>query len=60
MLDLLRQRPDDQHTPTGLAKALGRSSGAIANALVRLTLDGEAVEVSAKPRRYSLASPNAA
>lgn len=44
------------HGATTVATALGRSSGAVANCLVRLTEAKKAREVSAKPRRYDLAT----
>jgi biotin operon repressor len=49
-----------EHSPSSLAKLLGRSSGAVANALVRLTLDGLAVETSQRPRRYRAAAQDRA
>ncbi len=42
------------HGPSGIAKTLGRSSGAVANCLVRLARDERVVEVSERPRRYRL------
>jgi DNA-binding transcriptional ArsR family regulator len=42
------------HGPGAIAKALGRSSGAVGNCLVRLTRDKQVREVSEKPRRYTL------
>lgn len=44
------------HGPSGVAKALGRSSGAVANCLVRLAREERVVEVSERPRRYRLAA----
>jgi hypothetical protein len=41
--------------PTAVAKALGRSSGAVANALGRLTEAGTVALVGDQPRRYRLA-----
>lgn len=49
-----------EHSPSSLAKLLGRSSGAVANALVRLTLDGLAAETNQRPRRYRAAAQNRA
>jgi len=60
VLKRLNANPDDEHTPTALSKALGRSSGAISNALVRLCLDGQAIETSSRPRRYGAAPRKAA
>jgi len=59
VLAQLQADPDAEHTPTALSRTLGHSSGAIANALVRLTLDGKAVETSSRPRRY-IATPRRA
>ncbi len=44
------------HGPSVVAKALGRSGGAIQNCLVRLARAKQAREVSEHPRRYSLAA----
>lgn len=52
----LRRHPGE-HSPTGVAKALGgRSAGAVGNALDRLVAAGQATQTSAKPRRYQAAS----
>lgn len=53
--DFLTGHPDDALSPHAIGTALGRSSGAVANALVRLTERGAAVQVSERPRRYSAA-----
>ncbi len=42
--------------PSGIAKGLERSSGAVANCLVRLARDERVVEVNERPRRYRLAA----
>ncbi|MDA8290222.1 MAG: helix-turn-helix domain-containing protein [Actinomycetota bacterium] len=56
----LMENPGD-HGPVEIAKALGgKSSGAVGNALVRLTADGSAELVSEKPRRYRIAGDGAA
>lgn len=60
VLDRLNAEPDAEFTPTALSKQLTRSSGAITNALVRLCLDGQAVETSTRPRRYGAAPRKAA
>ena len=44
------------HGPTGIARALERSSGAVGNCLVRLTETKKVRQVSKKPRSYSLAA----
>lgn len=50
--DHLAQHPAEDFSPTQLANALGRSSGAVANALDRLVEHGAAVQTSTAPRRY--------
>jgi len=60
-LDHLRAHPDQEWTATGIAKEIGRSSGAIANALATMTGRGEAEMTCAAPRRYrAMPSPQAA
>jgi hypothetical protein len=44
------------HSPTGVANALQRSSGAVGNCLVRLARAKQVRQDSDKPRRYSLAA----
>jgi hypothetical protein len=51
--DALARRPDLAFTPTQLSNMLGRSAGAIANALVTLCEQGVAVQTQDKPRAYS-------
>ncbi len=48
----LGAHPDAEFTPHAIGRALGRSSGAVANALDRLTALGHAQLTSDKPRRY--------
>jgi DNA-binding MarR family transcriptional regulator len=43
------------HSPTDIAKALQRSSGAVGNCLERLTKDKKVKRVVDKPRRYAIA-----
>lgn len=50
--DYLQEHAADDLGPAGIGKELGRSSGAVANALERLVADGYAVMTSAKPKRY--------
>lgn len=50
--DHLAGHPDQDFSPTQIANALGRSSGAIANALERLVEHRAAVQTSTSPRRY--------
>ncbi|MGQ0573845.1 MAG: hypothetical protein ACT4RN_06525 [Pseudonocardia sp.] len=53
--DFLREHPDGEHGPVAVAKAVGRSSGAVANALERMVSSGWAVRTSNKPKRYRIA-----
>ena len=48
----LAGHPDTDFTPHAIGRVLGRSSGAVANALDRLTALGQAQLTSDKPRRY--------
>jgi hypothetical protein len=53
VLDYLKQNADSgPHGPSAVAKALQRSSGAIANCLARLAKAKKVREVTDKPRRY--------
>ncbi|MFC0432251.1 hypothetical protein [Kutzneria buriramensis] len=54
--DFLAEHRDAAFGPHAIGTALGRSSGAVANALARLTERGVAVQVSERPRRYSAAA----
>lgn len=51
--DYLTGRPGDQFSPSAIGTALGRSSGAVANALDKLVADGYAVQTQDKPKRYT-------
>ncbi len=51
----LAERPGQEFTPTRIGKELGRSAGAVGNALATMTDQGEVVQTSSKPRRYALA-----
>jgi DNA-binding MarR family transcriptional regulator len=51
----LAERPKESFGPAALAKTLGRSPGAISNALAAMAERGEAVLVADKPRRYRIA-----
>jgi DNA-binding MarR family transcriptional regulator len=53
--DYLREHPDQAFGPSELGRKLGRSGGAVANALVKLVEAGSAVCAQAKPLRYTLA-----
>jgi DNA-binding MarR family transcriptional regulator len=52
--EYLAARPGEDLGPTQIGKALGRSQGAVSNALGRLEAAGEAELVSAVPRRYRI------
>ncbi|HYA45865.1 MAG TPA: MarR family transcriptional regulator [Acidimicrobiales bacterium] len=55
----LRANPGAEHSPTSVANAIGaKSSGATANALVRLVERGEAVQTTEKPKRYQVVAPS--
>lgn len=54
--DFLAEHADQEFGPHAIGAALSRSSGAVANALVRLTERGAAVQVSQHPRRYRAAA----
>ena len=47
--------PGEDLGPTQIGKALGRSRGAVSNALARLEVAADAQLVSASPRRYRIA-----
>ena len=49
--------PDADFTPHAIGRVLSRSSGAVANALDRLTALGQAQLTSDKPRRYRHQAP---
>jgi hypothetical protein len=53
----LAANPDADFTPHAIGRVLGRSSGAAANALDRLTALGQAQLTSEKPRRYRHQAP---
>jgi predicted ArsR family transcriptional regulator len=55
LVELARHR-DEPCSPGQVARALGRSSGAVANALERLVTSGEAVLTAHSPRRYHVAA----
>ena len=56
----LAAHADEPIGPARIATALGRSSGAVANALERLVRSGEATLVATTPRRYQVAAPGRA
>ena len=53
----LAGHPDADFSPHQIGRVLGRSSGAVANALDRLTALGQAQLTSEKPRRYRHQAP---
>lgn len=53
--DWLRDHPGEEFSPSAIGKALGRSSGAVANALDRLVADGYARQTCDKPKRFAAA-----
>jgi hypothetical protein len=52
--------PDAEFTPHAIGRVLGRSSGAVANALDRLTALGQAQLTSEHPRKYKAIAAEAA
>ncbi len=52
--EYLAARPGEDLGTTQIGTALGRSQGAVSNALARLEAGGEAQLVSASPRRYRI------
>jgi DNA-binding transcriptional MocR family regulator len=52
----LAERLGQELTPTKIGKELGRSAGAVGNALATMTDAGEVIQTSVKPRKYMLAS----
>jgi predicted transcriptional regulator len=54
VLGCLADRPGQALSPTAIAKTLGRSAGAVANALRTLAGQGVVVQTQAKPRRYTI------
>ncbi|MFD3430749.1 hypothetical protein [Nocardia fluminea] len=53
--DFLRDHPEEEYSPHQIGKALDRSSGAVHNALVKLTKDGTARQTSTAPKKFALA-----
>lgn len=54
--DFLHDNPGKEFTPHQIGKALARSSGAVHNALVKLTDGGTARQTSTAPKKFTLAS----
>lgn len=57
VVEYLTTHAEEALGPAAVGKALGRSQGAVANALARLAEAGTVTVVSASPRRYRLAAP---
>jgi hypothetical protein len=51
--DYLTEHPGEQFSPSAIGKALGRSSGAVSNALDKLVAGGYAVQTHEKPKRFT-------
>jgi len=51
--DWLRDHAGEEHSPSTIGRALGRSPGAVANALNKLVADGYAVQTRDKPKRFT-------
>lgn len=50
----LQARPEQEHSPTAVAKALDRSAGAVSNALEKLVVEGTVTQTGDKPRRFAV------
>ncbi|NKY89887.1 hypothetical protein [Nocardia veterana] len=55
--DFLRNHPTSEFSPHEIGKALARSSGAVHNALARLSELGTARRTSDRPKKFALANP---
>jgi DNA-binding IclR family transcriptional regulator len=51
---LRKHEADAPLTATAVGKGLGRSAGAVANCLARLTQEGKVRQAKRKPRAYAL------
>lgn len=59
VLDYINSHNEDAPVgATAVAKALGRSAGAVGNCLIRLAATDQVRRVSEKPRRYSSVGPS--
>lgn len=59
VLDYINSHGEDAPVgATAVAKALGRSAGAVGNCLTRLAATDQVRQVSEKPRRYSSVAPS--
>ncbi|MER5541002.1 helix-turn-helix domain-containing protein [Streptomyces sp. NPDC002586] len=59
VIDHLSAHPGEAFTATGISRVIEKSSGAIANALVKLVRENIAEQVSERPRAYRLVTPQA-
>jgi hypothetical protein len=59
VIDHLSAHPGEAFTATGISRVIGKSSGAIANALDRMVKQNIAQQVNDRPRTYQLATPQA-
>ncbi|MCJ0875587.1 helix-turn-helix domain-containing protein [Streptomyces sp. AP-93] len=59
VIDHLQAHPGEAFTATKISRVIEKSSGAIANALVTLTRQGIAEQVSDRPRTYQLTAAEA-
>jgi predicted transcriptional regulator len=60
VLDYLQTHPDQAFTATKISRLIDKSSGAIANALHKLLMQGLAEQVTDQPRTYRLATTESA
>jgi hypothetical protein len=51
--DWLRDHAGEKFSPSAIGKVLGRSAGAVANALDKLVADGYAVQTQDKPKLFA-------
>ncbi|MGN5380501.1 hypothetical protein ACQ4WX_35290 [Streptomyces lasalocidi] len=58
VIDHLSAHPGEAFTATGISRVIEKSSGAIANALVKLVIENIAEQVSDRPRTYRMATPD--
>ncbi|MCX4834245.1 MULTISPECIES: hypothetical protein [unclassified Streptomyces] len=58
VIEHLRTHPEEAFTATRISRIIEKSSGAIANALVTLTKQHIAEQISDRPRTYRLARPS--
>ncbi|MER6049073.1 hypothetical protein ABT168_16740 [Streptomyces sp. NPDC001793] len=58
VIDHLHAHPDEAFTATRISRIIEKSSGAIANALVKLAAAGIAEQVTDRPRTFRLTQPN--